>query len=315
MAGRIDEATYDLEWKAKDRVQPILRIGQLTLPTLQRLYQKYFHDKSVRRCDDVALLVRKLQYFFQYHWSRIHKRELTVKLQEKCREVIKLPLFPGHIAPSQEGSSMPKNKKDAKVKEKVKAKAEPVEAEEEEEETDDAEDILDEEEEEEDEDDDDDDNEDIPDVEDEADETEKTKAPRKPPVRTGVPRNFKLKGHKFSAKFIYEAMVAIFAINKKLKATNAEIHEAIVKTWPEAKFEPYRVNADRKKYNAGAFQNQKEKPEFSSKEYDEEGNVVKREIPEHLKKFVKPGQPVSQTIAENRKKGLIAKKSKKEKAA
>jgi len=300
MAGRIDEATYDLEWKARDRVQPIMKIGQLTLPTLQRLYMKYFKDKAVKRCDDTALLVRKLQYFFQYHWARLHKRELSQKLLEKCREVIRLPLFPGHAAPSQE------------VTVGKKAKAEkPVEVEEEE-------DVLEEEEEEDSDEDDSDDDEDIPDVDEDVDEEDEPKAPKaKAPSNKGVARNFKLKGQKFSCKFIYEAMVQIFAVNKKLKATNEEIHAAITGAWPEAKFEPYRVNADRKKYNAGAFNGQKGKPEFSSKEYDAEGNVVKRQIPDQLKAYVKPGQPVKQTIAENKAKGLIkkTKKAKKESAA
>jgi cobalamin biosynthesis protein CobT len=246
---------------------------------------------------------------------------MTDALKAKTKEVLALSI-----------AGEPAEERTLAKKKKAKVKAEEPEVEEEDEDTTDLEeedededsddeDDDDDDEESEDEDDEDEDEDDEDEDEDEEEEEDESedeeaedppKAKRKAPARTGVAKVLKLKGLKIKAKFIYEAMVAIFKANRKLKATDEEIAAVVQKAWPDASFEVYRVNADRKKYNKGAFQNQKGAPEKQSVEYDEKGKVRVREIPAQLKDYVKRGQPVSKTIKENKAKGLYkGKKAKK----
>lgn len=259
-----DEASHDIDWRKEgDGVRQIRLIGILSLPTLQRLYLKYFQEDA-SHCTDAALLARKLQYWFQRKYYRYHQKPMSIELSRKCNQVIALPI-------TQEGY-MKKSALKAKAVEEEVEEVEEAEA---------------------------------------AEEEAEKETKRKAPTKTGEPKVIKLKGVKFHAKFIYEALVAMFKANRKLKATDAEFAESIRKAWAGTgiNYENYRVNADRKKYNAGQFRGQTGEPEKKSVEYDAKGNVVTRVIPKQLKKYVVPGQPVAKTIAENRKKGLIPAKS------
>lgn len=284
-----DESVFKLDWKGKNisYIQQIRQIATLSMPTLQRLYARYFKEDA-SECMDPKVLVRKLQYMLQYRWYRWSGTPMHPKLRRRTKEMMALSIgadgrTADDLAFDNEGESpMAKIQKDAKVKETPKLKTKPVPEPEE----DDDEDIddLDEDEDEgdgnEDEDDDDGDEDE---EEEEAEETPK----RKPPARTGEPVTVKLKGTKFKAKFIYEFLVPMFAMNNKLKATDAEITAAVKAVWPNSTYEMSRVNADRKKYNAGRFQNQSGTvPEKTSKEWDAEGNKIVRVVPPHLAKQV-----------------------------
>ncbi len=320
----VGESDFKLRYKSHDIIQQIKTISGLSLATLQRLYLKHFKEDA-SRCDDARLLARKLQYWLQFKYKKHNGQELTKALRSKTREVLALP-----ITPEQEEQPMAKVKRSKKSTKK--AKAEPVD-EVEEDEDDDLDDDLDEDgDDAETEDDDDDDDEDESDAEegdevdedddddddddegDEGEEEETPKPKREAPARTGTSTIIKLRNQKLKANFVYEAMVKIFHANRKLKATDEEIQASVQKAFPNVNFKKYRVEADRKKYNKGMFKGQDGAPGKQSIPYTPEGKKLVRGIPPPLRDHVKRGQPVSQTIAENRKKGLIPAKGKGKKA-
>lgn len=308
------ETDFRLKYKVPDIVQQVRKIQTLSLETLQRLYTKYFKEDATG-CDNIPVLVRKLQYLLQKKNKKYLGEKMSPKLRETSREVLATP-----INPIQE-ETMPKKVKKSKKGTKA-TKPEVIEEDDEELEDEDLEDEDDDDEDDDSDDDDDDDDEESEDEGDDEDEDEDedddeeegdepTPKKRTAPIRTGEATVCKLKGKVIKSSFIYELMVKVFQANRKLKATDQEIASAVKKAYPNSTFETYRVEADRKKYNTAKFKGQSEPPENKSVPYTAEGKVLKRVIPEQLRKFVKPGQPVAQTIAENREKGLIPKKLKK----
>lgn len=281
-----NENEFKLDWRKEgDAVRQLRSIAVLSLPTLQRLYQIYYKEDAAR-CDDSALLIRKLQYWFQLKYYKYQEKfngkdPIPTDVEKKCYRIMALPLTQREV---------PMGKATA-----LKAKAKEVEETEEEEEAEEVEEEAEEQEEEE-------------------EEEEETETAEEKTKRTGVKRDgtvhvVKLGGLKFKGKFLYEVLPALLKANRKIKASDHVIAEAIRKAWAGTgmNYEDRRVAGERTMYNKGKIKGMTGVPEHPLKEYDEKGNVKVRVIPEQLKKFVKKGQPVKQTIAENKKKGLIKK--------
>jgi len=300
-----NENDFQLNPQREKNAAKILRtIPVLSLPTLQRLYKKAY-EEDASECDDPQLLIRKLQYWFQYQYYKSHNFTTTQSLRRKCREIMSLPI--------KEESTMGKKGKKTEAAEPEELEEE-LEGEEEgeelEEEGEEAEEEGEEEEGEESE-----GEEEGSEEETEEEETPKPKAKPKPeaeakPKREGVKRTgethvVKLAGKVYKGKFLYEVLLPIMRDNVKAKLPDARIAKAIRVAWKGTglNYEDRRVRGERIMYNKGRIKGQDGKvPEKLLKEYDAEKNVVTREIPPQLRDHVKPGQSVRKTIEENKKK-------------
>lgn len=280
-----NENEFELDYRKEATVAKQIRtIAVLSLPTLQRLYKKYF-EQSAKDCDDTELLIRKLQYWLQYKYYQAFNTPMSDALTKKCRAIMAMPLTPGgkYVMPKSAA------KKAAEVEEVEEPEEEETESEEEAEEA--------------------------------SEEGETESAAAETPKRQGVKRDgtpktvvlVSRKGNtfKFTGKFLYEVLPGILAKNLVIKLSDHALAEAIRKAWAGTgmNYDDKRIRGERIMFNKGIIKGMTGVPANPLKEYDEKGNVVVREIPKQLQGHVKRGQPVAQTIKENKAKA--AKKEKK----
>lgn len=258
-------------------VKQIRMLAVVSLPTLQRLYKEcYGWDAS--ECDDGSLLCRKLQYWLQWEHYLAINTPMSDALRKKCRAIMAMPITPGGPLNMPKSSAV---KKAAPVVEEV----EEVETEETEE-------------------------------EEEGEEAEEATEESEPAAekRPGVKRDGSIKvvsvtsrkGNKyaFKGKFLYEVLPGLLALNAKIKLSDHVLAEAIRKAWAGTgmNYLDKRIRGERIMYNQGKIKGMTGVPAVPLKEYSDAGAVVTREIPKQLQGFVKKGQSVKQTIAENKKK-------------
>jgi len=338
-------------------VQQIKRINSLSLATLQSLYLRYFKEDA-SQCNDVRTLVRKLQYWLQKKNFKYHNRTMSAALAATTREVLNLSIQEEVMGKGKKGKGKKGTKKVTKQDDDLDDSDDLDDDDDgpettDDDDSDDSDDDGDDDDDDGDDDDDDgddddsddddgdddddasdDDGDDSDDSDDDGDEDEgepepatgkkgkKDKKKRTAPGRTGSGTVVRLRKQKFKISYVYEAIVQVLAANRKLKAIDGEIADAIQKAFPTVNYKKYRVEADRKKYNKGLFKGQPEGgPERKSVAYNEDGSVLKRVVPEQLRPQVEKTQKAAKAKAAEKaeaeakasKKGKKGKKGKKSK--